>query len=210
MDIHISSILGKNPTIKIMVIGAQNTGKSSLIHRFVNNKFSQSNDGSMHTKVSVDGISFTLDIIDGQYSHCNGDVHLLLYDLTSKQSFDWMRNELRNQQQIPMVVAATKCDLEEHRQIAEMDGISLCKMINIPFFEVSAKNSSNIQQCFHQCFREYLMVKTNEWRIKHDDPIAIQHKNTKKQSKLSMDLNIAVIGTHNVGKSALIHSFINL
>merc|ERR1712228_403067 len=125
----------------------------ALIRRFVSNIFSHSDNNfmndSIQTKLSVDGILCTLDICECQHAN-NGDIALFVYDITCKQSFDCIRNKLNNQQ-IPMVVAGNKSDMEQHRQIDENDAISLCKMVNIPFFEVSAKNASNVNQCFYQC-----------------------------------------------------------
>jgi Ras-related protein Rab-1A len=46
------------------------------------------------------------------------------------------------------LLIGNKCDLEEDRQVSYDEGMELAKNYDVPFLEVSAKNSTNIDQCF--------------------------------------------------------------
>lgn len=46
------------------------------------------------------------------------------------------------------LLIGNKCDLEENRQVSFDEGQELAKNYDVPFLEVSAKNSTNIEQTF--------------------------------------------------------------
>ena len=53
------------------------------------------------------------------------------------------------------IVAATKCDLKNQKYIERSEGIiKSCKMANIPYIEVSAKNGINIDLFLKTCVFE--------------------------------------------------------
>lgn len=48
------------------------------------------------------------------------------------------------------LLVANKCDLEEKREVTYDEGFELAKQFDVPFLEVSAKNSINIEESFTQ------------------------------------------------------------
>ena len=76
-----------------------------------------------------------------------------MYDVTNKESFDnvrqWMQEiEKFAASSVDKLLVGNKCDLEEKREVAFDEGQELAKQFNVPFLEVSAKNSTNIEETF--------------------------------------------------------------
>ena len=46
------------------------------------------------------------------------------------------------------LLIGNKCDLEEKWEVSREEGLELAKSFDVPFLEVSAKNSTNIEECF--------------------------------------------------------------
>ena len=47
-----------------------------------------------------------------------------------------------------------KCDLEDERVVQKHEGEALAKQFNCPFFEASAKDHINVDECFRELVRE--------------------------------------------------------
>lgn len=56
--------------------------------------------------------------------------------------------------QWPMVVVANKCDLEVENQQVVNKGMEMAKHWNVPFFQVSAKNRTNIEEAYFELVRQ--------------------------------------------------------
>ena len=56
----------------------------------------------------------------------------------------------------PMILIGNKCDLDGNRKVSTKEGRDLAKKFEIPFLEVSAKTSINVQECFTTIVRELL------------------------------------------------------
>jgi len=155
---------------KIVLAGAKDVGKSSLIARFCDNIF---NDEMMDTigvafkrkKISPEGkISIDLNIWDfggeERYrslfpSYVNGAAGaLILYDITDEKSFEDVQNWVKiideNQEGVVKMIIGTKADLEDQREIS----IELAKEKSETFdltgdpIETSAKTGKNVEEAF--------------------------------------------------------------
>ena len=76
---------------------------------------------------------------------------VLCFDVTSQDSFNslerWLERCRQNAPQgVPLVVAATKCDLP--REIAAESAAEFAESVNAEYFETSAKLGKNVQECF--------------------------------------------------------------
>ena len=85
----------------------------------------------------------------------NSTCAFIVYDITDKKSFDnvitWL-NEVKDMcyKDILICLIGNKCDLEGKRVISFEDGKSLAAQNNLLFYETSAKNGINIQECFNE------------------------------------------------------------
>ena len=55
---------------------------------------------------------------------------------------------------IPFVIAGTKSDLEDERQISADSGAQLAKSLNAEFLETSAKSGKNVKEVFYALARQ--------------------------------------------------------
>jgi small GTP-binding protein len=152
--------------IKLLIIGESAVGKSCLLLRFAENKFSEIFVSTIGIDfkvrhVEIDGAKVKLQIWDtaGQekfrmitkayYRGAHGI--LLVYDVTSTESFNqtgrWMRSIQENVTD-PVVVAfvGNKCDMDRVVQTAE--GEALAKEFGVEYYETSAKTGKNVEHTF--------------------------------------------------------------
>ncbi|KAF5401729.1 Ras family protein [Paragonimus heterotremus] len=158
---------------RVMLAGDSAVGKTSLLIRLCDNKFTGTSvstigiDMKMRS-ITVDGRSTMLQIWDtaGQERfrsisasfYRKADGILLVYDCTSESSFlhtrEWINTIQENAgRDIPVVVVANKVDLRDQceRQgtqcVSYMDGRQFAQEIEALFFETSALTGSNVDEC---------------------------------------------------------------
>ena len=173
------------PEYKFAVFGAGGIGKSTLTIRFITDKFVDDYDPTLEDSYRkhalIDGELALIDVLDtggrSEFSTFNPySVHfsqysgafLIGYSITSRASFDeaeMLREKVlraKNYQEIPMVIIATKCDLENDRQVSKEEGIKFAKECGVPFYETSAKTKINNEECFYQLVREMRKFKRKQ------------------------------------------------
>ena len=163
--------------VKIMIIGETKVGKTSLISKYCHNEFS---DGQYLSTIGIDFQIKYLTIrskkvrvqiwdtageerfrnISKNYFQ-SSDGFLVVYDITDKSSFDtmdyWIEEIKSNSQEhSKMILVGNKCDLEDERQIKNEDGKEYAKKKEIKFFEVSAKNGTNLNEVFETIVKDIL------------------------------------------------------
>ena len=121
----------------------------------------------------------------------------IVYDITDKKSFEnvitWL-NECRDMcyKDILICLIGNKSDLEGKRVISYEEGKNFADENNLLFFETSAKNGSNIQECFNQS-ASILVDKIEKGQLKLDQasngiqigsfPDSEQNENLRKKKK---------------------------
>ncbi|XP_014111267.1 PREDICTED: ras-related protein Rab-37 isoform X2 [Pseudopodoces humilis] len=113
--------------------------------------------------VVVDGVKVKLQIWDtaGQerfrsVTHAyyrDAQALLLLYDITSKMSFDNIRAWLTEiheyaQKDVVIMLLGNKADVSSERAVRTEDGASLAREYGVPFMETSAKTGMNVELAF--------------------------------------------------------------
>ena len=155
---------------KIVLVGDYGVGKSTSIHRFVEDKFKASYVPTLGVQISKKNIeiyehSVELLIWDlaGQdrylmirqrfYTGTQGI--LMLYDITRKSSLDhinrWYKEVIKHTGPIPIVLIGNKIDLEDKREVFEDDvnGILQENNIDVKFkIETSAKDGFKTNEAF--------------------------------------------------------------
>jgi len=86
---------------------------------------------------------------------------MVVYDVTDEKSYmnvsKWMSNIRQNAvQNVSKILIANKCDLDEKRKITKERGESLAVELEIPYVEMSALASSNIDEAFTTLARDIL------------------------------------------------------
>ncbi|XP_059479430.1 ras-related protein Rab-8A isoform X2 [Neocloeon triangulifer] len=155
-------------TYKILVLGDSNVGKTCIVHRYCDERY-------YDTYISTIGIDFKQKIInlDGKpvklqiwdtagqerfrtltTAYYRGAMGILLmYDVTSLESFNhlsyWLRNIEENANpDVIKVLVGNKCDYTSHRCVETERGIKIAENFEMPFFEVSCKQNINIERAF--------------------------------------------------------------
>jgi len=165
---------------KLLLIGDSGVGKTCLLFRFADNTFNS-------TFISTIGIDFKIQTleIDGKRiklqvwdtagqerfrtittAYYRGAMGILLvYDVTSKKSFENITNWLRNIEEhasegVEKLLVGNKSDLEEKRAISEEEGQLLAVQHSIDFIEASALSGENVREAFMRMARRV--------KIKHE------------------------------------------
>mmetsp|Transcript_6813 Transcript_6813/g.9421 ORF Transcript_6813/g.9421 Transcript_6813/m.9421 type:complete len:199 (+) Transcript_6813:109-705(+) len=166
----------RNIIFKIVVLGESGVGKTSLLLRYVENKFTiatKSTIGSdfLSKEIEVDGKPVVLQIWDtagqerfqglGTSFYRGADGVIFVFDVTRKKTFEelpaWKKAFLiqigqENNSEFPMLVLANKIDLED-RQVSKKEVQDWCYSQNIQFYETSAKEAINVSKAFEDIAR---------------------------------------------------------
>uniref|UniRef100_A0A3P8TE27 small monomeric GTPase n=1 Tax=Amphiprion percula TaxID=161767 RepID=A0A3P8TE27_AMPPE len=160
-----------NAVLRTILVGDSGVGKTSLLVQFDQGKFIP---GSFSATVGIGftvrfAISFLHQIWDtaGQerfrsVTHAYyRDAHalLLLYDITSKSSFDNIRAWLTEiheyaQSDVVIMLLGNKADMSSDRAIRRDEGERLAREYSVPFMETSAKTGVNVDLAFTAVAKE--------------------------------------------------------
>jgi Ras-related protein Rab-21 len=154
---------------KVVLLGEGRVGKTSLVSRFVNDQFSDTEvstvQANMYNKkrVSIDGKPVDISIWDtaGQerfhalgpiyYRNANGAV--LVYDITDADTFDKVKMWIRELKKvvgdnIQIVICGNKSDMEKDRDVAVDFADKYAKQQGAQHFSTSAKMNMNVTEAF--------------------------------------------------------------
>ena len=155
--------------VKIVLVGSHHTGKTSIVNKYVLNKFTQHTISTTQPAFCQKQITYrdhqlSLEIWDtaGQERYHalsplfyrDADAGIVVFDLTDQESYDkaqkWI-DELKKARgdNIHIAIAGNKVDLIDKRVISNSDGQKLAQTINAPYFETSAKTAENIEALFN-------------------------------------------------------------
>ena len=172
--------------IKILTLGDSGVGKTSIIQKFINDKFNQSMLSTIGVDfqskvIIIDNIKVKLKIWDttGQErfktltsQYYNGaDGALLIFDITSKMTFDrisfWMNelNEKKKLNELGLLLIGNKIDLNDKRTVDKEEAEIFARENNINYYETSASKNININNVINDIAKQCLnIIKKNEER----------------------------------------------
>ncbi|KAG5276937.1 ras-related protein Rab-6B-like isoform X2 [Sardina pilchardus] len=155
---------------KLVFLGEQSVGKTSLITRFMYDSF----DNTYQATIGIDFLSKTMYLEDrtvrlqlwdtaGQERFRSlipsyirdSTVAVVVYDITNVTSFQltskWIE-EVRSERgsDVIIMLVGNKTDLEEKRQISTEEGERKARELSVMFIETSAKNGCNVKQLFRR------------------------------------------------------------
>jgi small GTP-binding protein len=162
-------------TFNILVCGDANSGKSSLISRYCKGKFPREQlstigidlqikylneeDNKNENDKKEDKITLKCYDTSGQERFNSvirnfyrvSDGVFITFDLTNINSYNnigyWF-NQIKEVVDCPIILLCNKLDMKENRKIYMYDIEKIAKGLNIPFYEVSARDGDNIDAAF--------------------------------------------------------------
>ena len=156
-------------SIKLILIGDKQVGKTAIINQYVNNSFTEEYMATFAQDKSIKEITINnetklkLEIWDtiGQ-EHLRAankifmkgaKIALLVYDITNKESFNNLNEFYKqvceiNGKDMIIGVVGNKNDLYEERTVEEEEGQKYAEEIKASFFETSAKDHETIENLF--------------------------------------------------------------
>ncbi|MFX0138053.1 MAG: Rab family GTPase [Candidatus Hodarchaeota archaeon] len=165
--------------IKIVVVGDEEVGKTSIILKYVKNRFTEDYKPTLGADFAVKELKFNGKILKlylwdiggkdqfknlHKYYYEGANVFILVFDLTSAETFEnavniWMEDIRNNYDTIPIILVGNKFDLVNERQVS-IEQIEKKSLNYIPFsIETSAKTGYNINDLFFQILE---LLKTIE------------------------------------------------
>lgn len=154
---------------KLIVVGDQSTGKSSILNRFVNDTY----EADYQATIGLDFQSKNITIHDqdvrlilydtaGQEKFRSlipmyireAQIILLIYDVSNRDSFDSMSRwfsqvlDVKNNEAV-FALIGNKIDLESERKVTLEEGKRFADEKNLIFQEVSAKTGQNFENLFN-------------------------------------------------------------
>jgi small GTP-binding protein len=169
---------------KFVILGNHEVGKTSIIRRFVENKYSDDYRATIGLNILTHTFEFfgneigvTLYDLGAQkyfrrfrkVYYTGAQAAFIVFDLTNRESFDNIMNwyqELKDfttDDDIPIVIVGNKSDLKKERQIFYQEGVKLSnrlsekEKINLSYIETSALTGENIEDAFNLISYHYVM-----------------------------------------------------
>ena len=177
---------------KILTIGDGGVGKTSILRRYVENKFLKHHLST----IGIDFLSKTLKIKDKEIklkiwdtagqeryrqitSHIYKDADgiILVFDVTSEESFnqitDWM-DQIKNnvsKEEINLILIGNKCDLAD-RMVEKERGEEMAEKLKIKYFETSALTGQGINEAFEELAKQIFKNKNPNENISRNISIS--------------------------------------
>ncbi|MHA1293218.1 MAG: Rab family GTPase [Promethearchaeota archaeon] len=162
--------------LKICLLGEANVGKTSLVYRFIENKFRENYKSTLGVNLlkkdlELEGygsVSAQIWDLGGQESFkslrklylegANGA--LVIFDRTQRKTFEklteWIQSfkEARGIQ--PLILIGNKSDLKDKIKVNDKDAEEFAKENNMEILMTSAKTGDNVEQAFIELIKSIL------------------------------------------------------
>ncbi|KXN74418.1 ras-related protein rab-21-like protein [Conidiobolus coronatus NRRL 28638] len=167
---------------KVVILGSQGVGKSSLVVRYVQKTFSPNCPSTIGasfstTKITVDNCKVRLQIWDtaGQERfrsmapmyYRGANAAILVYDITNSESFQdmhrWLEELKKNMtEDLVIHIVGSKSDLENQRQVQPEQVREYVNSLDADYIthEVSAKDDHGIDELFLQISQQLVQRKS--------------------------------------------------
>ncbi|XP_037088610.1 ras-related protein Rab6 isoform X3 [Pollicipes pollicipes] len=182
---------------KLVFLGEQSVGKTSLITRFMYDSF----DNTYQATIGIDFLSKTMYLEDrtvrlqlwdtaGQERFRSlipsyirdSTVAVVVYDITNANSFHqtskWI-DDVRTERgsDVIIMLVGNKTDLSDKRQVSTEEGERKAKELSVMFIETSAKAGYNVKQLFRRVAAALPGMESSETK-KGDDSVQLSPQPT--------------------------------
>uniref|UniRef100_A0A0A9YIR2 Ras-related protein Rab-7b n=1 Tax=Lygus hesperus TaxID=30085 RepID=A0A0A9YIR2_LYGHE len=162
----------RKPILKVVILGDSGVGKTSLVHRYAKNIFTQRHKATIGADflvkdVNVDGKIVKLHFWDtagqerfnglGTAYYRGANCCVLVFDVSNPSTFvsidKWKSDFLkmaapRDPDKFPFVLLGNKVELNDCKVHPKLVALWCNANHNVPYFDVSAKLNRNIHQAF--------------------------------------------------------------
>ena len=189
-----------NISCKVVLVGDTGVGKTSIIERYINDKYDENQKTTLVSSYTFKKIdikkynkSVSLDIWDtagqevyrslSKNFYLNASIGILVYDISRKASFESIRDywyeQLKTFGEEKMIfdVVGNKTDLFQREEVPENEARNFAKSINAGFHLVSCKDCVGIKDLFEDCGRKYL----------EDNDLTKEDSNKKNKNKIVLE-----------------------
>ena len=192
-------------TCKILLIGDSSVGKTCLISKYAIGVFNEDyistigfdsrqkeeiiNNEKVLVKIFDTAGQERFKSITANYLR-NAEGVILVYDLTSTESFEnlkfWIesiKNNLGNDEPIPIIIIGNKIDLEDAREINKSVAEKFAKDNNYKYFETSAKTGEGVDDAFREIVKQILGRNDKFDDEKEENTVKIEDKKGSVEKK---------------------------
>ncbi|MFW9900023.1 MAG: GTP-binding protein [Candidatus Thorarchaeota archaeon] len=163
---------------KLILGGEGGVGKTSMVHRFVEDSFQTDYKSTIGTSImkkecDFQGLESKVRFIiwdlagQAQFKRVrqtylgNAEAGILVFDVTRKDTFDkledWLKEIKKVSETISLILVGNKIDLEDERVVSTEEGENIAQKLNLSYIETSAKTGENINDAFKML--ALLMIK---------------------------------------------------
>ncbi|TRZ16605.1 hypothetical protein HGM15179_010495 [Zosterops borbonicus] len=178
---------------KLVFLGEQSVGKTSLITRFMYDSF----DNTYQATIGIDFLSKTMYLEDrtvrlqlwdtaGQERFRSlipsyirdSTVAVVVYDITNVNSFQqttkWI-DDVRTERgsDVIIMLVGNKTDLADKRQVSIEEGERKAKELNVMFIETSAKAGYNVKQLFRRVAAALPGMESTQDKSREDSILSV-------------------------------------
>jgi len=154
---------------KLILGGDGGVGKTSMVHRFVEDAFQADYKSTIGTSImkkecDFEGLGSKVRFIiwdlagQAQFKRvrqsylAKSEAGILVYDVTRKETFDninvWFKEISASASSISLILVGNKIDLVDERKVTSAEGESLASNLGLSYIETSAKTGENINDAF--------------------------------------------------------------
>ena len=188
-------------TLKIIILGSSEVGKTCILNRYFHNDFKENLLSTVGIDFQTKFFKFDNQKIKVNYIDTAGEEKfraisvnylkgtngvILVFDITNKETFDlletWL-NELKetNKADVSKVLIGNKADLAEHREVTVEDANKLADNMKCKYFEASAKTGENINEALDEIAKiSFINFTSSEERA---DSIILKKQEGKTKKK---------------------------
>ena len=208
--------LGVEYRFKFVILGDHEVGKTSIIRRFVEKRFT--ND--YRATIGLNVLSHEFDFFGNQIGvtlydigaqkyfrrfrknyYLGAQAAFIVFDLANRRSFDNIKSwyeELKlftPEENIPIVIVGNKTDLIKERKVFYQEGAKLAnylsqsEKIKISYIETSALTGSNVEDAFNLISYHYVM-KSKEIEEERRGDILLEIINSILKKKIVLTLSL--------------------